>query len=168
MNGGGSGTIRITVAQVEIDSPAGRIIALGSPGGGVNQTATERQFPIEGIPAGSSGAQVLWRTFCIFPFTASKYFARVITNGRNQSHTLAFHLNGVDSALQVSIPALTTGVFEDTVSTVDVSNVFSDVFNHRLSSPALDAQPFQTGSIGFLQAELVAPPAVGRAFFFWF
>lgn len=170
MNGGGGGTIRVTVAQMQMDCPSGRTIGNGQGFPTVTNfgAGPPFHFPLEGVSEGqSSGTQATWRTFALWESRVSNYFVKVRTNGLTNSCTFALHVNGVDTALGVSISAGATGNFEDTTDTVDITGVFSDVYNHRIDGTT-EAASLAFGPSGFLHSEIVPAPATGRAFFFWF
>jgi hypothetical protein len=61
--------------------------------------------------------EVTWRT----PGTISKLYFRIVVNSSTAPSTLRLRKNGADSGMGQSIPAGTTGFFEDTVNTVTVS-----------------------------------------------
>ena len=61
---------------------------------------------------------VTWRT----PGTISKLYVRITANSTSQSGVVVVRKNGVDSALTLSVPAGTTGVFENTTDTVTVAD----------------------------------------------
>ncbi len=60
-------------------------------------------------------------------FTASKMYVNVTSHGLTSGVNIYFRLNGVNSALTVSIPQSTTGIFEDTTNNVSV--VSGDLYN---------------------------------------
>lgn len=66
--------------------------------------------------------------------TASNLFLNVNANNRSTSTTFDLRVNGVSSALTISVPANTAGQFEDTTHTVSL--VPTDEVNFRLSVPA--------------------------------
>lgn len=53
--------------------------------------------------------------------TAEKFRVRVNTNSANYASTLTLQRNGVDTAIQLVVPAGTTGWIEDTTSTLSVA-----------------------------------------------
>lgn len=75
-------------------------------------------------------------------FDAANYLIRVETNSLDATATVDFRIDGVSSALGVSIGATATGDFEDTTSTVSV--VVTDEINHLADGTAAT-----TGSLHF-------------------
>jgi hypothetical protein len=70
--------------------------------------------------------EVTWRT----AGTISKLYFRITVNSTTSASTLKLRKNGADSGMGQSIPAGTTGFFEDTVNTVTVSA--GDKFAYQL------------------------------------
>jgi hypothetical protein len=64
-----------------------------------------------------------------FAFRATKLRIRVSTNTFTGSSTATLRKNGADTALSITVPSATTGIFSDTTNTVDFSG--TDLVNYR-------------------------------------
>ena len=87
-------------------------------------------------------------------FTAQNYFVRVVDNSVNNSTTVALRQNGADTALSVSIPASTTGAFEDSDS---VSIAVDDLLDNKVATGGTSGT-IRISIIGFELAQPAAPP----------
>jgi hypothetical protein len=77
--------------------------------------------------------QVQAQMYCPGTFRIKNARVRLWTNGHNADSTWTLQKNGVDTSVVLTIPALTTGEFIDSVDTVDV--VAGDLLNWKLDMP---------------------------------
>lgn len=85
------------------------------------------------VKATESEAQITWRTAGTF----SKLYTRVTTNNNTASSTVKFRKNTANGNQSVSIPASSTGEFQDSSNTDSV--VSGDLLNYQLITGATGA-----------------------------
>lgn len=128
VRGGAAGALTMDVLQLMVTSPSRpQGVDLGAdPSAGRVGFGQTRFLPLEDTGFGDveAEAQVKARE----PFTARNYFALVESNSLNAAATIALRLNGVNTALSITIPASATGAFENVSDTVQVRS--SDLVNH--------------------------------------
>lgn len=159
----GTDTIVWTILQSSLDH-VGRITVLGAPGSISETFNITRSYALEGFPLTrltGSEVQMVARA----AIDAENYFLRLKSNTLNGSTTIAFGVDGVASSLGVSVPASTSGVFEDTSDVVSVLE--TEAMNHIIDTTSSSSGSIRTFYLGFEQVAGggAAPPPVRRTAF---
>ncbi len=122
----GGTTGSITCKLVQMDFSGNRILIGGQLPGNVLY-GNQRQ-PLEGWTISSNTTEARAQSPALGTLTLQNLSLRVATNTRNGDTTFVIRKGGVSDALTITIPAATTGLFEDTANTVSV--VATDLINY--------------------------------------
>jgi hypothetical protein len=131
--GGGSGTCTVNVgyAIFETSDPAKTTMRWATDNSNLT-TATSRYVPVSAQGQWANTTEANAQSEARITGTAYRVYVRLSSNTRNGDSTFAFRLNGADSALTVSVPASTSGTFENTTDTVAIA--IGDLINWRAAA----------------------------------
>lgn len=154
----GGGTLNLyctaTTSQVKSNS-AGQQIAAGADGTTTLAAALTRYLPVEGssqsFQATEASAQVTARA----SFTAKNLFVNIPTNSVDGATTFDLRYTSGNTGLTYSVPASTTGTFEDTTHTYDFTSAI--LLCWQVVTGGTTGTMVIT-CIGFELAQPVAPP----------
>jgi len=113
----------------------GRQTGTATGGGGYDSVHSVRYTTIEGTPF-LWGAEAEVQSECRADLDAQNMFVNVSTNDRNGASVLILKINGGDGTITVTVPAATTGFFEDLVNMDQCAN--TDLINWEVDTTASD------------------------------
>lgn len=142
---------RLSLSSIQVKTnSAGRQVGASSVGPSYGSTV---YAVIEGgyVTLTESNTQAIARA----SFTAKNMYVNVSANNVNGSTTLRIRKNGGNGNMSVSVPASTTGQFEDTINTDDF--VAADLLNWSVVTGGTSGS-ITIETVGFELAQPAAPP----------
>ncbi len=141
--------IELDTVQVRVDSIA-RHLACGNFSNEDVPFSNTRAMQMEESLLGQAFG-VQGRSLARTPYDAQNLFTNLVTNTLDDVLTATLRIGGTDSALGVSIPAGTTGEFEDTVDIISV--VPTDEVSYITTSPGSTVGIYNFNQIGSEQRQ---------------
>ena len=151
--GGASGTITARVIQVKSTSVGRQVIASYVDVGTV-AFGTTAYYPAEGLGQDPTATEANVQGLAQVNFATKNLFVRSPTNSVNGASTIRTRRNTGNGNLSVSIPASTTGTFEDTTRGDEFYP--GDLINYQIVTGGAAGSIVIT-QIGFELAQLAAP-----------
>ncbi len=143
-------TPSFTSMQVKSNS-AGRQVAVATGGTATLACALTGYLPVEGSSQSFQATEAKAQVTARASFTTKNMFVNVPTNSVNNGSTFNLRYTGGNTGLTVSVPASTTGTFEDITHTYDF--VAADLLNWRVVTGGSSGTMVIT-CIGFELAQL--------------
>lgn len=140
---------------MQITSSGNRLLIGGTIGGNVLYGA-QRQPP-EGWVATSNTTEARTQFPALTALTIKNLLIRVSVNTRDGITTFTSRKNGVDGSLSASIPATTTGTFEDTANSDSL--ISTDLYNYGWTPGGTSGQ-MNIYLMGVEEQQPAAPPTV--------
>ncbi len=156
---GGAGATDLTLRYIEMKSNSnGRQVAAAAVHTIAFNPGLTRYVAIEGHPDFITPTEAKVQVTARSSFTAKNVYVNILQNSVDGTSIYKLRKNGADSTLSVSIPAGTTGQFEDLVHTEDY--IATDLVNWLVQSGG-SSGTIILGCSGFELAQPAAPPVVG-------
>jgi len=151
---GGAGTLALTLIQLKSNSAGEQIgaasVSLASLGDGLT-----RYVAIGGISQSFTATEANVQVSARTPFTAKNMYVLIGSNSINGATTFRMRKNGGNGNMSVSVPAATTGQFEDTVNTDGF--VAANLLNWQIITGGTSGT-MVINCIGFELEQPTAPP----------
>jgi len=148
----GTGTLTVgSMSSLVIPYDPNNFNLLASQQADLALTATSFYFKLFGDQRSSSrtDSQTQYR-FPLSGYKAKNFRVNISSNTIASSSTMYFRKNGTNTSLSVSIPASTTGFFEDLTNEVDLSS--GDNINYCYTSGGSGNLLFRNASVGFFKS----------------
>lgn len=164
VRGGSSGSLFINTMSFDFVTTDDSFPAIGSGTFTFSPpSATDYFMQIGGTTIEADTDTQTKNKFYITDYAASKMRLHLTTNTVASTSSFTFRKNGADTALTISIPASTTGAFEDTTHSVSISN--GDDINYKLAAGGSGSMVGRYTSIRFMKETTPVVNNTSRNFF---